>query len=50
MKKLYYVYRKPNGEYAVSPSRPKNGQVIGMAGSLDGAKQIMNEKRREKSK
>lgn len=41
MKRIYYVYRKLNGEYAISAIRPKDGKVVGMAGSLDGAKQLM---------
>lgn len=41
MKRIYYVYRKLDGEYAVSAARPKDGKIVGMAGSLDGAKQLM---------
>lgn len=34
MKRIYYVYRKLNGEYAISAIRPKDGKVVGMAVSL----------------
>lgn len=48
MRKIYYVYHKENNEVAICLSKPKTGKVIGIAGSLDGAKQIMNDARNAK--
>lgn len=44
MNKTYYIFQKPNGEYAIALSKPESGRIVGMSGTLDGAKQILADK------
>lgn len=50
MRKIYYVYKKASGELAISVTHPARGHIVGMSGTLEGAKQLkadkLNERRR----
>lgn len=41
MSKVYYVLRRKDGTLAVSLSREQSAAIVGMAASLDGAKQLL---------
>ena len=40
MTKMYFVFKNKEGVPAVSIHVPKDSEVLGMAGTLDGAKDI----------
>lgn len=43
MPKTYYIGVNKNGEPAIFLSKPQDSRIIGMAGTLDGAKTIKND-------
>lgn len=48
MSKVYYVLRRKDGTFAVSLSRERDAVVLGMAASLEAAKQLLSDLRTTK--